>query len=189
MVGVTLGALIGPEFVYLKDTIPLSAKVDTASLITALCPKWSNNRRGSYVFSIIGAAICPWNFANKLTTFITVLSSWSVFQSPRNHNERLFPRPGSVIPSWRSLHRQQLVSVVTHSWLQLASISSLGCGIVAFPLWLCSLDPSYRDWQRLGSRLRLDILLRLFRGRTDAPGAAYRVSNSTADWCIAVCID
>jgi nucleobase:cation symporter-1, NCS1 family len=48
----------------------------------ALCPKWINIRRGSYILSVIAVAICPWNYVTRPTTFITVLSGWSVFLSP-----------------------------------------------------------------------------------------------------------
>lgn len=50
--------------------------------IAALCPKYINIRRGSYIVTIIGVAVCPWNFVTRPTTFITVLSGWSVFLSP-----------------------------------------------------------------------------------------------------------
>lgn len=50
--------------------------------IAALCPKYINIRRGSYVITILGVAVCPWNYVTRPTTFITVLSGWSVFLSP-----------------------------------------------------------------------------------------------------------
>lgn len=50
--------------------------------IAALCPKYINIRRGSYIITIVGVAVCPWNFVTRPTTFITVLSGWSVFLSP-----------------------------------------------------------------------------------------------------------
>lgn len=56
----------------------VSAGMDLA----ALCPKWINIRRGTYFLSFIAVAICPWNYVTKPTTFITVLSGWSVFLSP-----------------------------------------------------------------------------------------------------------
>lgn len=56
----------------------VSAGMDLA----ALCPKWINIRRGSYLVSIIAIAILPWNYVTEPTTFITVLSGWSVFLSP-----------------------------------------------------------------------------------------------------------
>lgn len=56
----------------------VSAGMDLA----ALCPKWINIRRGAYFLSIVAVAICPWNYVTKPSTFITVLSGWSVFLSP-----------------------------------------------------------------------------------------------------------
>ncbi|EME78382.1 uncharacterized protein MYCFIDRAFT_58476 [Pseudocercospora fijiensis CIRAD86] len=50
--------------------------------IAALAPKWMNIRRGGYLMSVISVAIVPWNYVTKPTTFITVLSGWSVFLSP-----------------------------------------------------------------------------------------------------------
>ena len=50
--------------------------------IAALCPKYINIRRGSYIITIIGVAICPWNFVTQATTFVSVVSAWSVFLSP-----------------------------------------------------------------------------------------------------------
>ena len=50
--------------------------------IAALCPKYINIRRGSYIITIIAVAVCPWNYVTQATTFITVLSGWSVFLSP-----------------------------------------------------------------------------------------------------------
>ncbi|KAL1303023.1 hypothetical protein AAFC00_003336 [Neodothiora populina] len=50
--------------------------------LAALCPKWINIRRGGYLLSVVSMAICPWNYVTKPSTFITVLSGWSVFLSP-----------------------------------------------------------------------------------------------------------
>lgn len=50
--------------------------------LAALCPKWINIRRGGYFVSVIAIAICPWQYVTQPTTFITVLSGWSVFLSP-----------------------------------------------------------------------------------------------------------
>ena len=50
--------------------------------LAALYPKYINIRRGSYLITIIAVATCPWQFVTQATTFITVLSGWSVFLSP-----------------------------------------------------------------------------------------------------------
>ena len=56
--------------------------ISTGMDMAALCPKWINIRRGCYILTIIAIAICPWNYVTSPGTFITVLSSWSVFLSP-----------------------------------------------------------------------------------------------------------
>ena len=55
--------------------------VSTGMDMAALCPRWINIRRGCYILTIIAVAICPWNLVNQVTTFITVLSGWSIFLS------------------------------------------------------------------------------------------------------------
>lgn len=55
----------------------MSASMDMA----ALFPRYINIRRGCFILTIIGVAICPWNYVNNVTTFITVLSGWSIFLS------------------------------------------------------------------------------------------------------------
>lgn len=50
--------------------------------IAALCPKYINIRRGSYIITIVSICICPWQFVTQATTFVTVLSGWAVFLSP-----------------------------------------------------------------------------------------------------------
>ena len=50
--------------------------------LAALCPKYINIRRGSVLITIVAVATCPWQFVTQATTFITVLSGWSVFLSP-----------------------------------------------------------------------------------------------------------
>ncbi|KAI9780379.1 MAG: hypothetical protein M1835_004509 [Candelina submexicana] len=44
----------------------VSAGMDAA----ALCPKFINIRRGAIIITVIGIAICPWNYVTKATTFI-----------------------------------------------------------------------------------------------------------------------
>lgn len=53
--------------------------ISTGMDMAALCPRWINIRRGCYILTIIAVAICPWNFVNNVTTFLTVLSGWSIF--------------------------------------------------------------------------------------------------------------
>lgn len=55
--------------------------ISTGMDMAALCPRWINIRRGCYILTVIAIAICPWNFVNTVTTFINVLSGWSIFLS------------------------------------------------------------------------------------------------------------
>lgn len=55
--------------------------ISTGMDMAALCPRWINIRRGCYILTVIAVAICPWNLVNQVTTFITVLSGWSIFLS------------------------------------------------------------------------------------------------------------
>jgi NCS1 family nucleobase:cation symporter-1 len=56
--------------------------VSTGMDLAALCPKYINIRRGSYLLTVIAVAVCPWNYVTQASVFITVLSGWSVFLSP-----------------------------------------------------------------------------------------------------------
>jgi hypothetical protein len=55
--------------------------ISTGMDMAALCPRWINIRRGCFILTVIAVAICPWNYVNNVTTFITVLSGWSIFLS------------------------------------------------------------------------------------------------------------
>jgi NCS1 family nucleobase:cation symporter-1 len=55
--------------------------ISTGMDMAALCPRWINIRRGCFILTIIAVAVCPWNYVNQATTFITVLSGWSIFLS------------------------------------------------------------------------------------------------------------
>lgn len=55
--------------------------ISTGMDMAALCPRWINIRRGCFILTVIAVAVCPWNYVNNASTFITVLSGWSVFLS------------------------------------------------------------------------------------------------------------
>jgi hypothetical protein len=55
-----------------------SAGMDLAGLF----PAFINIRRGAYVGLILSAAMCPWELLNAASTFISVLSAYSVFLGP-----------------------------------------------------------------------------------------------------------
>jgi NCS1 family nucleobase:cation symporter-1 len=55
--------------------------ISTGMAMAALCPRWINIRRGCFTLTIIAVAICPRNYVNNVTTFVTVLPGWSIFLS------------------------------------------------------------------------------------------------------------
>ncbi|KAJ5924154.1 Allantoin permease [Penicillium verhagenii] len=50
--------------------------------LAATFPKYINIRRGAYITAIVSIACNPWKLVNTATTFLTVLSSYSVFLGP-----------------------------------------------------------------------------------------------------------
>ncbi|KXT05212.1 hypothetical protein AC578_8374 [Pseudocercospora eumusae] len=55
-----------------------SAGMDTAGLF----PAYINIRRGAYIGLILSIAMCPWQLLSAASTFISVLSAYSVFLGP-----------------------------------------------------------------------------------------------------------
>jgi NCS1 family nucleobase:cation symporter-1 len=49
--------------------------------MTALLPRYINIRRGGYVCTAVGLAMCPWNLLSSSNNFTTYLSAYSVFLS------------------------------------------------------------------------------------------------------------
>ena len=56
----------------------LSGGLDLASVF----PKYINLRRGAYIVAILSPVVNPWRLVNTATTFLTVLSGYSVFLAP-----------------------------------------------------------------------------------------------------------
>ena len=50
--------------------------------LAATFPRYINIRRGAYITAIVSIACNPWKLVNTATTFLTVLSSYSVFLGP-----------------------------------------------------------------------------------------------------------
>lgn len=50
--------------------------------LAATFPRFINIRRGAYITAILSSVVNPWKLANTSTTFLTVLSSYSVFLGP-----------------------------------------------------------------------------------------------------------
>jgi NCS1 family nucleobase:cation symporter-1 len=56
----------------------LAGGIDLASTF----PRYLNIRRGAYLVAILSPVVNPWRLVNTATTFLTVLSSYSVFLAP-----------------------------------------------------------------------------------------------------------
>ncbi|KAI5194688.1 NCS1 nucleoside transporter family protein-like protein [Aureobasidium subglaciale] len=50
--------------------------------IAGLFPSYINIRRGAYIGLVISIALCPWQLLSSASTFISVLSAYSVFLGP-----------------------------------------------------------------------------------------------------------
>ncbi|KAH7027208.1 thiamine transporter [Microdochium trichocladiopsis] len=50
--------------------------------LAAVFPKYLNIRRGAYITALLSVAVNPWRLVNTATTFLAVLSSYSVFLAP-----------------------------------------------------------------------------------------------------------
>ncbi|DAA73008.1 TPA_exp: NCS1 allantoate transporter [Trichophyton benhamiae CBS 112371] len=50
--------------------------------LSGLLPRYINIRRGCYVGLILGMALCPWELLASAKTFVSVISSFSIFMAP-----------------------------------------------------------------------------------------------------------
>jgi nucleobase:cation symporter-1, NCS1 family len=50
--------------------------------MAGLFPTYINIRRGAYVGLVLSIALCPWELLSSASTFISVLSAYSVFLGP-----------------------------------------------------------------------------------------------------------
>ncbi|KAJ5708681.1 Allantoin permease [Penicillium malachiteum] len=67
--------------------------------LAALFPRYINTRRSAYLTALVSTASNPWKLVNTATTFLTVLSSYSVF---------LGPMTGLMISSYFVINRQKI---------------------------------------------------------------------------------
>ncbi|KAL1968643.1 hypothetical protein VTN77DRAFT_1469 [Rasamsonia byssochlamydoides] len=67
--------------------------------LAATFPKFINIRRGAYITALISVACNPWKLVNTATTFLAVLSSYSVF---------LGPMTGLMISSYFIVNRRRI---------------------------------------------------------------------------------
>lgn len=61
--------------------------------LQCLLPKWVNDRRGPFIVAVVAFAIQPWQLINNAATFISVLSSYSIFLGPLTGSESAPPPP------------------------------------------------------------------------------------------------
>lgn len=67
--------------------------------LAATFPEYINIRRGAYLTALVSIACNPWKLVNTATTFLAVLSSYSVF---------LGPMTGLMISSYFIIHRLKI---------------------------------------------------------------------------------
>lgn len=111
--------------------------VSTGMDLAALCPKYINIRRGSYLLTVIAVAVCPWNYVTKASVFITVLSGWSVFLSPMT---------GILISDYFLVRKQELHVADLYMGMNKSSAYyyNFGFNWRAFVAWAMGLWPLLR---------------------------------------------
>ncbi|RYO93043.1 hypothetical protein DL766_004346 [Monosporascus sp. MC13-8B] len=67
--------------------------------LAATFPRFINIRRGAYFTALLSIAVNPWRLVNTSTTFLTVLSSYSVF---------LAPMTGLMVSSYLVVNRRKI---------------------------------------------------------------------------------
>lgn len=67
--------------------------------LAAVFPEYLNIRRGAYVTAVLSVVVNPWRLVNTATTFLTVLSSYSVF---------LGPMTGLMVGGYLLVNRQKI---------------------------------------------------------------------------------
>ncbi|KAJ6015146.1 Allantoin permease [Penicillium herquei] len=102
--------------------------------LAALFPRYINIRRGAYLTALVSIASNPWKLVNTATTFLTVLSSYSVF---------LGPMTGLMISSYFVINKQKIkvddlyigngASMYWYTW---------GVNWRALAGWICGTAPS-----------------------------------------------
>ncbi|KAI5308078.1 hypothetical protein KEM55_006634 [Ascosphaera atra] len=102
--------------------------------LAAIAPKYFNIRRGAYLTAIVSIACNPWKLVNTSTTFLNVMSSYSVFVGPMI---------GIMISSYLIVNRRKLKI----DDLYIGDKSSIywynfGCNWRALVAWLCGTVPS-----------------------------------------------
>ena len=176
--------------------------MSTGMDMAALCPRWINIRRGCFILTIIAVAICPWNFVNSASTFITVLSGWSIFLSGMTgilvvdyfcvrrgelHLADMYQggKEGAYWYTW-GVNWRAVVAWAMGVWPLLRK--SISCSFTAVcGAWLivlsgiCPSCPYDSHGQWMGSSVRSQLLLWVFSLRILALGSAYTMSDGETD--------
>ena len=176
--------------------------MSTGMDMAALCPRWINIRRGCFILTIIAVAICPWNFVNSASTFITVLSGWSIFLSGMTgilvvdyffvrrgelHLADMYQggRQGAYWYTW-GVNWRAVLAWAMGVWPLLRMLIS--CSFTAVcEAWLIVLSrirpscPNDSHGQWMGSSVRSQLLLWVFSLRILALGSAYTISDGETD--------
>nr|XP_036579909.1 ncs1 nucleoside transporter family protein [Colletotrichum truncatum]KAF6787665.1 ncs1 nucleoside transporter family protein [Colletotrichum truncatum] len=101
--------------------------------LAATFPKYLNIRRGAYITAIFSIVVNPWRLVNTATTFLTVLSSYSVF---------LAPMTGLMISSYLVVNKRKInVDDLYRGDLESIYWFSYGCNWRAPVAWLVGVIP------------------------------------------------
>ncbi|KAE8137160.1 permease for cytosine/purines, uracil, thiamine, allantoin-domain-containing protein [Aspergillus pseudotamarii] len=104
--------------------------------MAATFPKYINLRRGAYITALVSIACNPWKLVNTATTFLAVLSSYSIF---------LGPMVGSMIASYFTVMRRKIKVedlFPCHEGTKGIYWYTYGVNWRAPVAWLCGMVPS-----------------------------------------------
>ncbi|RYP51519.1 hypothetical protein DL768_003161 [Monosporascus sp. mg162] len=101
--------------------------------LAAIFPRFINIRRGAYLTALLSIAVNPWRLVNTSTTFLTVLSSYSVF---------LGPMTGLMVSSYLVVNRRKInVDDLYNGTERSIYWYSHGCNWRALVAWLVGVVP------------------------------------------------
>ncbi|CED85462.1 Uridine permease/thiamine transporter/allantoin transport [Phaffia rhodozyma] len=123
--------------------------------LATMFPRYIDVKRGSAVVAVVGFAINPWQLVNTATTFLSVLSGYSIF---------LGPLAGIMFADYFVLRRQK----VRLSHLYTPNYSSdywffHGVNLKAPFVWACSIGPSLPGFISTVTKGKVVVSLKLVR--------------------------
>ncbi|KAI0031376.1 permease for cytosine/purines, uracil, thiamine, allantoin-domain-containing protein [Vararia minispora EC-137] len=101
--------------------------------LSGMFPKYINIRRGALITFFAAWIVQPWQLANRATTFLTVLSSFSVF---------LAPMMGIMTADYFILRRQRLALSQLFRVPDSCYYYTLGFNLRAIPAWVAGWAPT-----------------------------------------------